>query len=457
MLSVVEKQGVAGAWGQSPVEFEKSVALGDEPQNVAEARQWVAGGGGRRVSSRTKVGRMIQTAIQRASSVVSGVLVAGLLAGSMLATPANAQIVTPSQPNVVATQQVQDVQQARAAVAELRQLHEQKKLDRLFERDPNTGAYVNARLHDVLKRLPVIGPETTPEQLLAYGLIDAIPRGLAQLEQMPRYFDGKQVFVRTTTSNDKDDFGKFQAGGTSRITHRGTIVGRDGDKFYVEVPGARGGKQTIEVSKAEMLELNQPSSPSGLTTSVNGIGIDYKDPIARGKIAQGFFLIAEDLAKLDFTKPANDRTNREVRLDIVKKLFWNQHSEYVANHHKDWQRNNDDMSNILNGGVGVCTVQGTTQWAYAQPFERIAGIALLNVAGSTIDLDRAHNFNILWLLGSEEMYVTDRTWMSGNEHPTIEEAFGAQGYNRNRYMVAPNDRAPGDLAIDPSRIKVKQR
>src|SRR5688572_20707643 len=93
MLSIVEKRGATEqlAVGTSgAVEIEKAGPR--DPQNVAEARQLVEGNG-RRVSQRTKVGRMVQTAIQRATDVVSNVLVAGLLAGSMLATPANAQIV----------------------------------------------------------------------------------------------------------------------------------------------------------------------------------------------------------------------------------------------------------------------------------------------------------------------------------------------------------------------------
>jgi hypothetical protein len=436
MLNVREKRSI-----ELPIQTDgkriEQTSIAKEPSNVGEARQLV-GGGGKRVASRTKVGRMVQAAIRRASSIAGGVLVAGLLAGS-IAAPAQAQIVTrdPQQAVAVHGVAVQNLAEARQAVLEVKALHERGKLERLFERDPNTGAYVHQAEHDVLRRLPVIGPETTPEQLLAYGLIDAVPRGLADLHRRDRYFVGKQVFVRTTTSDDKNDWGKFQAGGTSRITHRGTIRAIDRDAFVVEVPKASGGKESIRVSKEELLELNQPSSPDGATSTVNGIEIDYSDPVARGKIAQGFFLIARDLARLDFTKPVDDRTNREARLAIVHQLFWNQHSEYVESHHKDWQQIGS-MSNVLNGGVGVCTVQGTTQWGYLQPFEQIAGFALLNVDGSTIDLDRGHNFNILWLLGSEEMFVTDRTWNGGNEHVPIDRAMGAQGWNQNRYMVGPN-------------------
>src|SRR5687767_6470506 len=117
MLSVVENRGaieigqLPPGRGGPPIEIGRADLR--EPQNVVEARQLV-GGQGRRVSSRTKVGRMVQTAIQRASGVVSGVLVAGLLAGTMLATPADAQIV-PRNPQQVTTTigaNVQDVAQA---------------------------------------------------------------------------------------------------------------------------------------------------------------------------------------------------------------------------------------------------------------------------------------------------------------------------------------------------------
>jgi hypothetical protein len=455
MLNVGRKQH---ATEEVPVEVASQkigkIATG-QTGDAGEAKQLVTGQG-RRTSRRNKVGRMIHSAVRRAKTVAAGVLVAGLLAGTWLATPANAQVIPRNTPTVQ-TQQVgvqQNVAEARQAVTELRQLHEKGKLARLFERDPNTGAYLNAKDHDILRRLPVIGPNTSVDDLIAYGLIDAAPKGLAELERMPRYFAGKQVFVETSTTNDKSSWGYFDANGTRRITHRGVIAGVNGDNFIIEVAKKGGGKERFEVAKTEVFRLNQPSSPNGLKDNVNGIEIDYNDPIARGKIAQGFFLIAKDLAKLDFTRPADDRTNRDARLAIVHKLFWNQNSEYVRDHHKPWQ-GEGNMVNILNGGVGVCTVQGTTQWAYGQAFENIAGFRLLNVSGSTIDLDRGHNFNILWLTGSEEMFVTDRTWTNGNEHVEIEDAMGSQGYNRNRYMVGPNDRAPGEVDVAPHHIRVK--
>ena len=135
----------------------------------------------------------------------------------------------------------------------------------------NSSVIVEALLNashpmkDKVARLLRLAPEftleslSTPEMLVNLGIWAAAPRGWDDLQEMPRYFAGRPILVKTkvVTVVSSPNFMKYSSGSQDKfITHNATLVGMDAERqsFLIEVEGKEDGPILAPV--AEILEYN---------------------------------------------------------------------------------------------------------------------------------------------------------------------------------------------------------
>ncbi|MBN2362334.1 MAG: hypothetical protein JXR83_22970 [Deltaproteobacteria bacterium] len=360
---------------------------------------------------------------------------------------------------------------AKAAVAKMKEWIKSGVLDRYYEAAIDVG---DASLKDeamrVFKALPEIRPGSTAEDLVKAGLWSSAPKGLEELQKSARYLPGRQVKVETHVHADLNsgrNFMTYDANGPLGITCRATLVGEKGDNFLVQVEGKA---DPIEVSKDKVYELNHPHSYSPRC--------DYTHPFAKAKIAEAAIRMADDVAKLDFTKMKTDGPSgavgaifgrgraAEEMVEVQKRCFKKIHDVVNMTYHKPsgpgWvSGDSDNAGRAAIRGYGVCTEQRQVMRDIAYPFAGIVGFDMRSITGGvhrhtnrTWPMDRqlstmasgAHDWIEVTFRPSMVMTVCDRTWQQCNK--SLFEAYGPYG---DRY---PTDNAYDATQIDPSPTDV---
>jgi hypothetical protein len=201
------------------------------------------------------------------------------------------------------------------AVAQMRTLIQSGELQAYFDAaiGHNGGAnkVSQADALALFNALPSFNPATVePKDLVAAGLWTTGPKNWDAMNNSPRYFKGRQVFVQTTVTlehnytrdasgaftkeSNEGAFLTFKPGGQQMVTHKATIAGEKGDNFLVDVQAAAGGVHQIEVPKSEIYRLNQPDSDQSQVAPT--------DPLAKAKFAEAAILMDPLVSVLDFSK-----------------------------------------------------------------------------------------------------------------------------------------------------------
>jgi hypothetical protein len=337
---------------------------------------------------------------------------------------------------------------------------------------------LKAEALEVFNNLPTIGPDTRAEDLVAAKLWSVAPRGYAEMQQSARYMPGRQIKVVTQVQADLPDgdtrkytkeeknFMVFNAAGPTGITSRATLMGEQGDNFLVQVEGKKKG-DLISVPKAQIFEHNHPHGYSQQA--------GYGDPFMKAKMCQAAILMADDVAKLDFTKVMTTTTNRtgrkaasEQMVDVQMRCFKHIHDVINMNYYGDGndhpqrvsgRAGNSGRAAIL--GSGVCTQQREVMRDLAFPFAALLGFDLRSVTGgvhrdtdAAAPMDRqlrsfangGHDWLEVTFRPTMTMTVCDRTWQQCNM-----SLFEAYGPNGDRY---PTNKAWGAAMLPVADVDV---
>jgi hypothetical protein len=355
-----------------------------------------------------------------------------------------------------------------AAVGKMKEWVKSGQLSKMYEAAIGNGdAALKEEALKVFNALPAIAPGATAADFVKAGYWTAAPRGITEMTNSARYLPGRQVKVSTTVHSDLNSGQKFMtydAAGPKGITCRATLVGEKDGKYLVQVEGKNDGP--IAVDKKEIHDLNQPHSYSARTR--------YDDPFAKAKIAEAAIGMADDVAKLDFTKMKTERQGgvlgamfgsgqgAETMVAIQKRCFKVIHDVIKMTYDNDGSagRVSGDSGNAGRAavkGYGVCTQQRQVMRDLAYPFAEIIGFDMRSVTGGVHrhtnrsapmnDQFRsfagaAHDWLEVTFRPSMEMTVCDRTWRQVNM--PLFEAYGPYG-----------DRYPTSAAYDATQNPLK--
>lgn len=333
---------------------------------------------------------------------------------------------------------------AVAAVRKMRELIENGKLESYYEAAIDVGdPALKAEAMKLFESLPVISGETSPDELVAYGLWSQKPRGMEAMEKSARFLPGRQVLVETTVHSnafEEKSFLSFKEGGTKAITYRATLAGEKGDNFLVKVDGR---DETIEVPKAEVYKLNQPHVWKGDVLKTGYKTGDYTSAFMKAKVAEAAIKMDSLVAKLDFTQMetagsgglsrllgTGDKAQAmsEIQRAAVKVVHDVIHMKYPKGdvRNEPGRYTGPDAGRQAVRGVGMCYEQASVMLAMLNPFREALGVDVQFISGGIYRNVKsptenpfgssAHGWLQLTYRPSMELRICDRTW-SQPDHP----------------------------------------
>jgi hypothetical protein len=378
---------------------------------------------------------------------------------------------------------VVDKTPARAAVQTLKEWITSGKLQSYY--DASIGlSTADAGLKDealrVFGNLPKIAPGVSATDMVELGLWSVAPRGIERMQESARYITGRQVKVTTNVNanlNAGQEFMTYRADGPVGITARAKIVGEQGDNFLVLVEGKA---DPITVTKQSIIDLNHPHTYSP--------GTNYNDPFTKAKICEAALSMADDVAKLDFTKMKTAGRGGLLRgllggqaaeemVAVQMRCFQRVH-DVIQMKYSDQSAYNDEARVSFNGdnsgraavrGHGVCTDQRQVMRDLAFPFGDLLGFDMRSVTGGVhrhtdrnAPMDQqlrsfsggAHDWLEVTFRPSMKVTVCDRTWRQVNK--PLFEAYGPYGdrypsgpaYDAKQIAIADTDvRADGSVTV----------
>ena len=398
----------------------------------------------------------------------------------------------------------QDVQNAqRAAVQKMQDWVKSGNLQRYYDAYIDIGdPALKADAAKVFEALPTFAADASAEDFVKAGIWATAPRGIDVMQKSARYLPGRQLLVETNINPNTGDYRGFlsyKADGPVGKTYRATMVGEQGDDFLVKVDGKA---DPIAVPKAKVFELNQPHMFAGEKFKEDGtpVGqndrwgiIDMSDPLTKAKVVEAAIHMADDVAKLDFTKMktqgrglgamfggggAEEMTAVQRRCvgevhDVIKMTYDNDGSPGRVG--------SGSKGRMAVKGAGSCYTQAGVMLALLLPFRSALGFDVQFISGGvyrntksgdTPDVqfrsfaNQAHGWLQVTYRPKMETRIVDRTWrqkdhemdraysVGGDRYPTVNnndnvQPIAASDVNfTGAVSVQTYDRQFGVLGVD---------
>lgn len=175
------------------------------------------------------------------------------------------------------------------------------------------------------------------------------------------------------------DFMALSDTGSDRTTFRAILKGRAKDKtdtLLVDVAASGGGTRELEVSKAEVLRLNQPHrlATSGKHLLLeDGLKCDYSSPLMRAKLCEIALALDPVVQKLDFNTADAGQALQLQAVEVIRKCL------DIITFQKGLDRGRacareDDVAKMACHGQGHCHTVSSTMAGFLYPFCSVLGI-----------------------------------------------------------------------------------
>ena len=175
-------------------------------------------------------------------------------------------------------------------------------------------------LNSVTRALPSINPVKIGdnfEEFVRLGILDALPIGLQDMIESPRYFPGRKVLIKTA------DVDEIQADSADRsITKIGKIISVEDASCKVSLdPFENYGRTiTFDVTKQNIILLNNPHQfhveSTGKYAFEDGIQCSYENKTVKAKLAEIGFMLNKLVSKMNFLKAECSELQQEAVLAI---------------------------------------------------------------------------------------------------------------------------------------------
>ena len=158
----------------------------------------------------------------------------------------------------------------------------------------------------------------TPDLLVKYKIWPEI-KGWEELQEMPRYFPGRNILVKTTVNNltRSPDYQSFDPRQSQKyVTHNAVLEGISPDKKHFTV-SVRGASDLIKVPVEETLQLNQPhifaKDVNGDIVLEDSLLFGVKSHSAKAKLLEMAIKLAPLVEELDFRGDADAIYDVQIR------------------------------------------------------------------------------------------------------------------------------------------------
>ncbi|MEE8408496.1 MAG: hypothetical protein V3T05_02725 [Myxococcota bacterium] len=315
----------------------------------------------------------------------------------------------------------------RHSVDRFRDLVESGGFLRAAAVDRHTGEIVDSDARALFAALPAVTPATTPEELVDNQLIKRVPANLSRASDAPKYFVGRELFVKTNVNHRgsrRQPAGYYDAACEVSFTHRGVLLGRRGDDFLVDLAGAA---EPLSFGHTEIYVWNEPVGVPTAGGSISGVKIDYNAPLFKAHVCAGYIEIAGELDRLDFSGEPD--TVREHQARLVHRLGARIRMTYAG---RGEGYGGARAESLLEGGQGVCFVQRAVAGAYLQAFSRTLALEIQIAVGRTLGLQIPHGFTVVTLRPSMRRFVCDPAW--GEPLTDLRVAFFGSAWGHDRRL-----------------------
>lgn len=361
----------------------------------------------------------------------------------------------------------------KAAVEQFRQLWSSGKLQALYA-ERLTGS--SASSASLFGALPEMSPEalSDPSILVELGLWSAAPEGWERMKSTCRYGVDRRVLVRGKVGTKPADanFMSLTESGSDRTTSKAVLKGKkDKDTWLVDITAADGGTKSMEVSKAEVLRLNQRHKllASGKHLQLeDGLKCDYSSPLTRAKLCEIALALSPVVKDLDFNTADGGQAMQLKAVEVIRKCL------DIITFQKGLDRGRspamcDDVAKLACHGQGHCHTVSSTMAAFLNPFCQVLGIDMKYRGGyswggvnmgepaddtvTVADSPERHQWLELTLRPSLESYVCD-LWVAdavGNDALRwhITEAYQNRLYPNGSFnigqQICPEESSDVDL------------
>jgi hypothetical protein len=313
--------------------------------------------------------------------------------------------------------------------------------------DRHTGEIVDPEARAIFSSLPAITPATTPDEILAHGLVNKLPHELHRAIAQPKYRMGRDLFVRTKVSlapRGRRGVGHYDEAGEPGFTHRAVLRAKRGDDFLVDVEGA---PALLAFPRAEVFAWNEPYGVPTSGGKISGVQVDYNAPLLKAHICAGYLDMASDLEKLDFSEEASGAAELQERL--IYELASRINMTYAG---RGDGYSGHRAGSLLHGGQGVCFVQRAVAGAYLQAFARVLAFDLQIAVGRTLAHDVPHGFLIITLRPSLKRFVCDPAWFE--PLTDVRVAFFDKGWGHDRRLYGFEGQQ--DITVRPHEIDLPE-
>lgn len=293
--------------------------------------------------------------------------------------------------------------------------------------DRNTGEITDSEARALFAALPAVTPATTAEELVDNGLIERVPANLPRAFDSPKYFVGRELFIKTNVNHRgsrRRPAGFYDAECEPAFTHRGVLVGRRGDDFLVDLDGA---EEPLSFGHTEVYIWNEPVGVPTAGGTISGVKIDYNAPLFKAHVCAGYIEIAGELENLDFA--AEPDKVRERQTYLVHRLGARIRMTYAG---RSEGYSGARAESLLAGGQGVCFVQRAVAGAYLMAFARTLAFEIQIAIGRSLELQVPHGFTIVTLRPSMRRFVCDPAW--GEPLTDLRVAFFDSSWGHDRRL-----------------------
>jgi hypothetical protein len=366
----------------------------------------------------------------------------------------------------------QDVLNAQlGAVQKMKEWAQSGALQRYYDAYIDIGdVALKADAAKVFEALPTFAADASADDFVKAGIWAAAPRGIDVMQKSARYLPGRQLLVETNINANTGDYRGFlsyDANGPLGKTYRATMVGEQGDQFLVKVDGKN---DPIAVPKARVYELNQPHFFAGEKFKEDGTPvtandrwgvIDMTDPLTKAKVVEAAIAMADDVAKLDFTKMKTQgrgigamfggggaeemtavqrRCVKEIH-DVIKMTYDNDGSPGRVG--------SGSRGRMATKGAGSCYTQAGVMLALLLPFRSAIGVDVQFISGGVYRntkssdppakqfssyANQAHGWLQVTYRPKMETRIVDRTWRQPDHE--MDRAYSVGG---DRYPTTNNN------------------
>ncbi|MEL6546852.1 MAG: hypothetical protein AAFQ82_19655, partial [Myxococcota bacterium] len=210
---------------------------------------------------------------------------------------------------------------SRRAVQRLRDALLAGSFDALIEIEPSTGELKDADARALFASLPAVTPATAPDELVGQGLIPQVPKNLRRAFEKAKYRVGRELFVKTTVSHasaDRDQpAGRFDGSAPTSFTHLARLLARTESGFLVEVEDA---PEPLVFSQSDVFAWNEPSCLPPQGGTLNGVDVDYNDPLMKAHVCSAYLEHGEQISALDFDHPSAQSQQRALVYRLASRV-----------------------------------------------------------------------------------------------------------------------------------------